>query len=119
MTTDTNGAMKDESAAIRMGYIQVGKKTDPDGRAILLFDFRKDGTDVSSATILRVVWHQVHTALKQESVQKRVVVIYCHSVEKLSDWRPSLRKSLAQAGRGICPYALQECTSFEHLRSLK
>jgi len=101
MTLD--GAMKDDEAAVQMKYLQVATETDPNGRAILLFDFSKEACEVSSESLLRVVWYQVHVALTQESCQKNGVVVYVKSVDRMSDWRPSLSKKIATAGRGTLP----------------
>ena len=98
-----DGALKDDMEAIEVDYLQVANKTDPDGRAILLFDFNKEGEDVSSESLLRVVWYQVHVALRQESCQKRGVVVYVRNIDHFMDWRPSLSKKIAAAGRGILP----------------
>ena len=61
------GAMKDDIEVIKMGYLQVACKTDPDGRAIILFDHRKEASEASTEALLRVVWYQVHIALRHES----------------------------------------------------
>lgn len=98
-----DGALKDDMESIEVDYLQVANRTDPDGRAILLFDFNKEGEDVSSESLLRVVWYQVHVALRQESCQKRGVVVYVRSIDRFMDWRPSLSKKIAAAGRGILP----------------
>eukprot|EP00985_Skeletonema_marinoi_P035471 scaffold46653_cov285-Skeletonema_marinoi.AAC.1 len=89
--------------SIEVDYLQVANKTDPDGRVILLFDFNKEGEDMSSESLLRVVWYQVHVALRQESCQKRGVVVYVRCIDRFMDWRPSLSKKIAAAGRGILP----------------
>ena len=60
-----------------MNYLQVDAETDPDGQAILLFDFQKDTCAYSSSeSLLRAVWKQVHCVLKLESCQKRGIVVY-------------------------------------------
>ena len=98
-----DGAMKDDGAAIQMKYLQVATETDQDGRAILLFDFNAESGEVSSESLLRVVWYQAHVALTQESCQKRGVVVYVRNLDRMSDWRPSLSKQITAAGRGILP----------------
>lgn len=98
-----DGAMKDDTVALQMDYLQVATETDPAGRAILLFDFNKEAGEVSSESLLRVVWYQVHVALTLESCQKRGVVCYVRCLDRMSDWRPSLSKKIATAGRGILP----------------
>jgi len=98
-----DGALKDDTEAIKMDYLQVANKTDPAGRAILLFDFNKEGEDVSSDSLLRVVWYQTHVALRQESCQKQGVVVYVRCIDRLSDWRPSLSKKISKAGSGVLP----------------
>ena len=102
MTLD--GAMKDDATALQLQYLQVAKETDNDGRAILLFDFNKEADKgVSSKSLLRVVWYQVHQALAMESAQKQGVVVFVRCLENMTDWRPSLSKKISQAGRGILP----------------
>lgn len=102
MTLD--GAMKDDATALQLQYLQVAKETDNDGRAILLFDFNKEADKgVSSESLLRVVWYQVHQALAMESAQKQGVVVFVRCLENMTDWRPSLSKKISQAGRGILP----------------
>ena len=97
------GAMKDDIEAIQMNYLQVATETDPDGRAILLFDFQKDTCASSSESLLKSVWYQVHCALKLESCQKRGIVVYTRSAQHLSDCRLSLHKQISLAGKGILP----------------
>mmetsp|Transcript_17903 Transcript_17903/g.30245 ORF Transcript_17903/g.30245 Transcript_17903/m.30245 type:complete len:284 (+) Transcript_17903:137-988(+) len=101
-----DGALKDDMESIEVDYLQVANKTDPDGRAILLFDFNKEGEDLSSESLLRVVWYQAHVALTQESCQQRGVVLYVRCVDRFTDWRPSLSKKIAAAARGILPIRL-------------
>ncbi|KAL7554520.1 hypothetical protein ACHAWF_017977, partial [Thalassiosira exigua] len=102
MTLD--GAMKDDTEAVQMNYLQVANGADPAGRAILIFDHTKESGEVSSDSLLRVVWFKVHAALlNQESAQKRGVVVFVRCLDRLSDWRPSLSKDIVQAGRGILP----------------
>lgn len=101
MTLD--GALKDDEAAVELGYLQVAKETDPDGRAILLFDFNKEANDISSESLLRVVWYQVHVALARESVQKQGIVVYVRCIDSMAYWRPSLSKKISLAGKGILP----------------
>jgi len=101
-----DGALKDDMESIEVDYLQVANKTDPDGRAILLFDFNKEGEDLSSESLLRVVWYQTHVALTQESCQKRGIVLYVRCVDRFMDWRPSLSKKIAAAARGILPIRL-------------
>ena len=99
-----DGAMKDDVTALQLQYLQVAKETDNDGRAILLFDFNKEADEgVSSESLLRVVWYQVHQALAMESVQKQGVVVFVRCLDNMTDWRPSLSKQISQAGRGILP----------------
>ena len=98
-----DGALKDDIDSIKVDYLQIADKTDPEGRAILLFDFNKEGEDVSSDSLLRVVWYQVHVALRQESCQKKGVVAYVRCLDRFSDWRPSLSKKISVAGSGILP----------------
>ena len=99
-----DGAMKDDVTALQLQYLQVAKETDNDGRAILLFDFNKEADEgVSSESLLRVVWYQVHQALAMESVQKQGVVVFVRCLDNMTDWRPSLSKKISQAGRGILP----------------
>ena len=86
-----------------LDYLQVATKTDPDGRAILLFDFNKDGSDVPSDILERAVWCQVHRALATESAQKRGVVVYSKMIDNFYQWRPSLSKKIAVSGKGILP----------------
>lgn len=99
----SDGALKDDIESINVGYLQVADKTDPDGRAVLCFDFRKEGEDLSSDSLLRVIWYQVHLALRQESCQKQGVVIYVRCVDRYSHWRPSLTKKMSEAAKGILP----------------
>lgn len=99
----SDGALKDDIESINAGYLQVANKSDPDGRAVLCFDFRKEGEDLSSDSLLRVIWYQVHMALRQESCQKQGVVIYVRCVDRYLDWRPSLTKKMSEAARGILP----------------
>ena len=103
MTLD--GAMKDQDDknALQSQYIQLATETDPTGRAILLFDFKKEAGDASSDSLLRAFWYKVHEALSLESCQKHGVVVYAQCVDKLSDWRPSLTTKIAKAGKGILP----------------
>ena len=102
MTID--GAMKDDAECIQLGYLQVASQVDPDGRAIGLFDFNKQTGEVSSESLLRVVWYQVHVALARESCQKRGFVAYVKCLDRMADFRPSLSKKIAQAVRGILPF---------------
>jgi len=103
MTLD--GAMQNDVDHISLQYLQLAKDTtDPYGRALLLFDFNVEGDDtISSESLLRVVWYQVHQALIKESVQKQGVVVYVRCLYSMADWRPSLSKQIVQAGRGILP----------------
>jgi len=102
MTLD--GAMQND-VAVPLKYLQLAKDTtDPYGRAILLFDFNVEGdNNISSESLLRVVWYQVHQALIKESVQKQGVVVYVRCLDNMAHWRPSLSKQIVQAGRGILP----------------
>ena len=103
MTLD--GAMQHDIEAIQLQYLQLAKDntTDHDGRAILYFDFNKEGGSVSSESLLRVVWYQVHQALTIESCQKQGIVLYIRCMDSLSDWRPTLSKEITKAARGILP----------------
>ena len=103
MTLD--GAMQNDVDAVSLKYLQLAKDTtDPYGRAILLFDFNVEGdNNISSESLLRVVWYQVHQALIKESVQKQGVVVYVRCLDNMAHWRPSLSKQIVQAGRGILP----------------
>lgn len=97
-----DGAMEDDAETIGLEYLQVANETDPDGRAILLFDFTKErGADPDS--LLRVIWYQVHVALMKESCQKRGVVVYARDRHSLAHWRLSLSKKIVHAGRGVLP----------------
>ena len=89
--------------AAGMDYLQVARQSDPDGRAILLFDFNKDGTEVPSEILERAVWCQVHRALATESAQKRGVVVYCKAGDSIFQWRISLSKKIAVSAKGILP----------------
>lgn len=97
------GVMKDDAECIQLGYLRVANQVDPDGRAILLFDFNKEAGEVSSESLLRVVWYQVHVALIRESCQKRGIVVYVQCLDRMTDWRPSLSKKITQAARGVLP----------------
>ena len=103
MTLD--GAMQHDVNTVLLQYLQLAKDTtDPYGRALLLFDFNIEGDNtISSESLLRVVWYQVHQALIKESVQKQGVVVYVRCLDNMADWRPSLSKQIVQAGRGILP----------------
>jgi len=103
MTLD--GAMQNEVNAVPLKYLQLAEDTtDPYGRALLLFDFNIEGDNtISSESLLRAVWYQVHQALIKESVQKQGVVVYVRCLDSMTDWRPSLSKQIVQAGRGILP----------------
>ena len=99
-----DGALKDDMDSIKsLDYLQVANHTDPDGRAIVLFDFNMESEDVSSESLLKVVWSQVHVALMKESCQKRGIVVYVRCIDRFTDWRPSLSKKITAAGRGILP----------------
>lgn len=102
MTLD--GAMKVDSGAARMKFVQVAAEaTDPDGRGIIFFDHTQEAQSVSTEALVRCVWYFAHVALTKESCQKRGVVVYIKSLDSLSYWRPSLSKSMATAVRGILP----------------
>jgi hypothetical protein len=96
-------ATEEDKAALQMDYLQVADETDPDGRAILFFDFSKESCGIPSDSLLRAVWYQVHVALRKDSVQKHGVVVFTKTINKLSDWRPSLSKKIALAGKGVLP----------------
>jgi len=98
-----DGAAEDDKTALQMNYMQIAEDTDPDGRAIVFFDFTKESCDIPSDSLLRTVWYQVHIALQKESVQKHGVVVFTQPINKLSDWRPSLSKKIALAGKGVLP----------------
>lgn len=98
------GTMKGCEKAVSSNYVAVAKgTTDPDGRALVLIDFSKEGGDDSSEDLLRVMWYQMHVALSSESAQKKGVVFYLKTIERMSDGRASLWKKLADAVRGTLP----------------
>ena len=60
----------DESEATECKYTQVAERRDEAGRAILLIDYHKEGSDFSDSALLQSAWFTIHQALKEESVQK-------------------------------------------------
>lgn len=84
-------------------FVQVAEKTDPEGRAIVVFDFWQESSEATSEALLQAFWYQVHIALRRESAQKRGIVVCTRGLKKYSDWRPSLSKQIGLSGKGILP----------------
>ena len=87
------GAMEGKEKVLSSSYMRVADGvTDPDGRAIVLWDFREEAWDLSDDELLMALFYQWHVVLSSESSQKRGLVnsvVYLNSVfdERQSLWR--------------------------------
>ena len=86
----------DDSEATECKYTQVAERCDEAGRAILLLDYHKEGGDFSDSALLRSCWYTIHSALQEESVQKKGIVIYVRCLKSIRDWRVRLCKVCQQ-----------------------
>lgn len=84
------------SEATECKYTRVAERCDEAGRAILLIDYHKEGSDFSDSSLLQSAWFTIHQALREESVQKKGVVVYVRCLKSIRDWRMHLCKVCGQ-----------------------
>jgi len=103
MTLD--GAMEGCEKVAGSNYLSVAEgTTDPDGRAIMLFDFREEAKDHSSEDLLKTIWYQAHIALKSDLAQKKGIVLFVRCADNVSDaTRVSHWKKIVESGKGAIP----------------
>jgi len=94
------------SEATECKYTRVAERCDEAGRAILLIDYHKEGSDFSDSSLLQSAWFTIHQALREESVQKKGVVVYVRCLKSIRDWRMHLCKDVIHSLTGILPVRL-------------
>jgi len=105
------GAMEGQEKVISSSYITVAAgAADPDGRAIVLWDFQEETSDLSDDELFMAVWYQSHVILSTELAQKKGVVTYMKFLTSFFDGRQSLWKKFS-AFEGAIP----TCTSALHI----
>jgi len=87
------GAMEGQEKVISSSYMTVAP--DPDGRAIVLWDFQEETSDLSDDELFMAVWYQCHVTLSIELAQKKGVVIYMRCQKSFFDGRQSLWKKFS------------------------
>mmetsp|Transcript_27368 Transcript_27368/g.57098 ORF Transcript_27368/g.57098 Transcript_27368/m.57098 type:complete len:372 (-) Transcript_27368:88-1203(-) len=98
------GAMKGSEKAISSSYMAVAEGvTDPDGRAIVMMDYREEAGDLSDEELFKAVFYHSHVAVSSQSAQKRGVICFFKTVDNYFDGRPKLWKLSAALGKGSFP----------------
>ena len=90
------GLANDDHEARECKYTQVAERCDGAGRALLLLDYHSEAEDFPDSVLLRSCWYTIHSALREESVQKKGIVIYVRCLKSIRDWRVSLCKVCQQ-----------------------
>ena len=71
------GALENSEKAVSSTYYRVAEGvTDPDGRAICLWDFREEEGDLSNDDLLKAVCYGLHVCLSTELAQQKGTVVY-------------------------------------------
>lgn len=98
------GAMKGSEKAISSSYVTVAEGvTDPDGRAIVLMDYREETGDLSDEDLFKAVFYHLHVVVSNPSAQKRGAVLFIRTVDSYFDGRPKLWKKSSIFGKGAFP----------------
>mmetsp|Transcript_35262 Transcript_35262/g.84241 ORF Transcript_35262/g.84241 Transcript_35262/m.84241 type:complete len:266 (-) Transcript_35262:16-813(-) len=103
------GLANDDHEAMKCKYTQVAERCDEAGRAILLLDYHSEGGNFSDTALLRSCWYTIHSALREESVQKKGIVIYVRTLQSIMDWRVGLCKNVISSVKGTLPVRLAGC----------
>jgi len=103
------GLANDDHEAMECKYTLVAERCDEAGRAILLLDYHREGENYSDSALLRTCWYTIHSALREESVQKRGIVIYVRCLKSIRDWRVGLCKNVISSVKGTLPVRLAGC----------
>jgi len=90
------GAMKGCEKILSSTYVSVAEGVaDPDGRAIVLLDFREESGHLSDKDLFRVAYYRYHVALSSELAQKRGIIFYSRLLDNFFDGRSKLWKKTA------------------------
>merc|ERR1712008_79243 len=98
------GAMKGSEKSISSSYVSVAEGvTDPDGRAIVIVDFREEAGDLSDEDLLKAQFYHLHVVVSSQSAQKRGAVFFIKTLDNYFDGRPKLWKRSSRFGKGTFP----------------
>jgi hypothetical protein len=102
-------ALKDDTSALSVGFVNVLGTNDPWGRAILFMDPSKQNRDLyTRESMVRAVWYCLHVALQQDAAAQKhgIVILSYGSKAKFAQFDRGLMSQVMSAIRGCLPVRL-------------
>jgi hypothetical protein len=98
-------ALKDDEAALCMGFMRLMPARDASGRSILFIDpSRLDKSKYSRESMVRATWYVIHAALENVQAQKKGIVFLAYPKNaKFGEFDRTLTKMKMESIRGCLP----------------
>jgi len=82
LTMTIEGAMKGSEKAISSSYMTVAEGViDPDGRAIVIMDYREEAGDLSDEDLFKAQFYHLYVVVSSQSAQERGAVFFIKTLD--------------------------------------